>query len=86
MSNNNFREYYLTDRYKGFYKCQEQKNSASRMTHVIFSNGKKKISASGIYTEEAMAKVFLAIDQYHLQQKTKKKYNTSLNTPQKVVM
>ena len=85
--NNNFREYYLTDRYKGFYKCQEQKNSASRMTHVIFSNGRKKISASGIYTEEAMAKVFLAIDQYHLQQKAKKKRNSSPDTSlQKVVI
>ena len=65
----NFREYYRTDRYKGFYKCHESHHSSSRMTHVAFSNGETKIFANGLFTEDAMAKAFIAIDQYHQREK-----------------
>jgi hypothetical protein len=64
-----FRKYYQTDRYKGFYKVKERFGQFSRTTFLIFSNGKKNIYASGIYTEEAMVKVFKAIDQYHAKNK-----------------
>ncbi|NIV14270.1 MAG: hypothetical protein GWN62_24255, partial [Aliifodinibius sp.] len=59
------RKYYQTDRYKGFYKVKERFGQFSRTTFLIFSNGKKNIYASGIYTEEAMVKIFKAIDNYH---------------------
>jgi len=65
----NFREYYRTDRYKGFYKCHELHHTSSRMTHVAFSNGKTKIFANGLFAEDAMAKAFIAIDQYHRRKK-----------------
>lgn len=64
-----FKKYYQTDRYKGFYKVKERFREFSRTTLVIFSNGKKNIYASGIFTEEAMFKAFRAIDQYHAQNK-----------------
>lgn len=60
-----FRKYYQTDRYKGFYKIKERIGGSSRMSLLVFSNGKKKIYANGVYVEEAMAKVFKAIDKYH---------------------
>lgn len=66
-----FRSYYQTDRYKGFYQIKKKTNPFSRMTLLTFSNGKKNIYAKGVYTEEAMAKIFAAIDQYHLKQKSK---------------
>ncbi|GEM_PF-677856 len=68
-SDRNFREYYRTDRYKGFYKCHAAHHSTSRMTHVIFSNGKTKIFAHGLFVEDAMVKAFIAIDQYHKRDK-----------------
>lgn len=64
-----FRKYYQTDRYKGFYKVKERFGQFSRTTFLVFSNGKKNIYTSGIYTEEAMFKAFKAIDQYHAQKK-----------------
>jgi hypothetical protein len=64
-----FRKYYQSDRYKGFYKVTERFQKFSRMTFVIFTNGKKNIYASGIFTEDAMFKAFKAIDQYHVQKK-----------------
>lgn len=69
-SANKFRSFYQTDRYKGFYQIKKSTNHLSRMTLLAFSNGKKNIYASGIYAEEAMAKIFAAIDQYHRKQKT----------------
>jgi hypothetical protein len=41
------------------------------MTLLTFSNGKKNIYATGIYAEEAMAKIFATIDQYYLNQKAR---------------
>lgn len=64
-----FRKYYQTDRYKGFYKIKESFGKFSRTTFLIFSNGKKNIYASGMYTEEAMFKAFKAIDQYYTQKR-----------------
>jgi len=66
-----FKSYYQTDRYKGFYQIKKETYSLSRTTLLIFSNGKKNIYAKGVYVEEAMAKIFAAIDQYHLKRKKK---------------
>ncbi|MDZ7659655.1 hypothetical protein [Fodinibius sp.] len=67
-----FRSYYQTDRYKGFYQIKKSTYPLSRMTLLAFSNGKKNIYATGVYAEEAMAKIFSAIDQYHLKKKAKR--------------
>jgi len=66
-----FKSYYQTDRYKGFYQIHKKTYPLSRTTFLIFSNGKKNICAKGVYVEEAMAKIFTAVDQYHLKQKEK---------------
>lgn len=63
--NRKFRDYYKTDRYKGFYKVKKRTRAFSRTTILTFTNGKKTIYASGIFAEEAMAKAFKAIDNYH---------------------
>ena len=67
----NFKSYYHTDRYKGFYQINKSTNPLARMTLLAFSNGKKNIYAKGVYTEEAMAKIFAAIDQYHRKKEAK---------------
>jgi hypothetical protein len=64
-----FTKYYQTGQYKGFYKVQEHFWPFSRTTFVTFSNGKKNIYASGIFSEEATVKAFKAIDQYHVQKR-----------------
>jgi hypothetical protein len=64
-----FQKYYQTDRYKGFYKIDERFNGLLKMTFLAFSNGKKKIYAFGMFTEDAMFKAFNAIDQFHAQKK-----------------
>jgi hypothetical protein len=66
------RSFYQTDRYKGFYQVKKTTYPLSRMTLLAFSNGKKNIYAKGVYTEEAMAKIFASIDQYYLKQKTRR--------------
>lgn len=68
-TNRSIRKYYQTDRYKGFYKVKKRFGQFSRTIFLTFSNGKKNIYASGIYTEEAMFKVFKAIDRYHERKK-----------------
>lgn len=67
-----FRNFYQTDRYKGFYQINNSTNPHSRMTLLTFSNGKENIYATGVYVEEAMAKIFAAIDQYHQKRKAKR--------------
>jgi hypothetical protein len=67
-----FRSFYQTDRYKGFYQINKSTYPLSRMTLLAFSNGKKNIYAKGVYAEEAMAKMFAAIDQYHQKRKAKR--------------
>lgn len=62
-------DYYTTDKYKGFYKCPKPKNGFSRMLHLVFTNGKKTIYTTGVCPEDATAKAFIAIDNYHKQQK-----------------
>jgi hypothetical protein len=66
-----FRTYYQTERYKGFYNVSKDFNSSSKMTTLVFSNGKKKIYSCGMFTEDAMFKAFKAIDKYHQQNKHK---------------
>ena len=66
-----FRSYYQTDRYRGFYQIKKRTDPSSRMTLLVFSNGTKNIYASGVYSEEAMAKIFATIDQYHLKQNSR---------------
>ncbi|MDZ7680474.1 MAG: hypothetical protein U5J63_01895 [Fodinibius sp.] len=69
-----FRRYYQTDRYKGFYKVDERFNGLSKMTFLAFSNGKKKIYASGMFTEDAMFKAFNAIDQFYAQKRRNSRF------------
>ena len=76
-----FRSFYQTDRYKGFYQIKKRTFPFSRMTLLTFSNGKKNIYATGVYSEEAMAKIFTAIDQYHLKQKNKAVGNRLKSSP-----
>lgn len=64
-----FRKYYQTDCYRGFRKVNKRFDQFSRTTFVTFSNGKKNIYASGIYTEEALVKAFKTIDLYHAKNK-----------------
>lgn len=66
-----FRSFYQTDRYKGFYQIKKNTYPLTRMTLLAFTNGKKTIYATGIYVEEAMAKIFASIDKYHSKQKEK---------------
>lgn len=70
--NRKFRDYYKTDRYKGFYKVDKRTRAFSRTTILTFTNGKKTIYASGMFAEEAMAKAFRAIDNYHSRSKRHK--------------
>ncbi|MDZ7691909.1 MAG: hypothetical protein U5K69_12410 [Balneolaceae bacterium] len=69
ITDKNFRKYYQTDRYRGFHKVNERFDNTSRTTLLVFSNGKKQIYTSGIYTEGAMFKAFNAIDQYYAQKR-----------------
>ncbi|MFH5831007.1 hypothetical protein [Halalkalibaculum sp. DA384] len=68
----NYRDYYSTDRYRGFYRLHKAGNGFSRFIHLAFSDGENIIVTTGVYIEEAMAKAFQAIDKFHLQQKRKK--------------
>lgn len=58
----NFREYYSTGKYKGFYKLRERQYKLSGKTHMTFTNGKKEIFAIGLFKEEALKKIFDQID------------------------
>ncbi|WP_445664332.1 hypothetical protein [Fodinibius sp. AD559] len=64
-----FRKYYQTGQYKGFYMIHEHFCAFSCTTFVTFSNGKKNIYTSGIFSEEATVNAFKAIDQYHAQKR-----------------
>ncbi|HKK46758.1 MAG TPA: hypothetical protein VJ964_14625 [Balneolaceae bacterium] len=55
-------EYYITRRYRGFYKKEERVYKLSHITQLTFTNGKKEIYASGGFKEEALAKIFDRID------------------------
>ena len=58
-----FREYYITDTYKGFQKIRDNNYKLLfTSTHLTFSNGQKEIFASGHYKEEALINIFNKID------------------------
>lgn len=59
------REYYISNKYKGFYKLKEQTYKLSFSTHLTFSNGEKEIFASGYFKEEALKRIFDKIDKFH---------------------
>lgn len=60
------KEYYVNGNYKGFYKINELKMSSAGnpRTHLTFSNGHKEILSSGLFTEDALEKVFDKIDNH----------------------
>lgn len=58
-----FREYYVTGKYKGFYKLRERQYKLSGKTHITFTNGEKEIFSVGLFKEEALKNIFEKIDQ-----------------------
>lgn len=63
------REYYISNKYKGFHKQREQNYKLSFSTHLTFSNGDKEIFASGYFKEEALKRIFDKIDKFHSNEK-----------------
>lgn len=59
---NRLKEYYVTGKYKGFYKIKKSKLRVAGKTYLAFSNGRKRIAASGLFTEDALEKIFDKID------------------------
>lgn len=58
-------KYYETANYKGFrLKNSKYHYKFFGMTHITFTNGEKEFFSSGIFEEEAYAKVFDLIDEY----------------------
>ena len=58
-----FREYYITETYKGFQKIRDNNYKLLfTSTHLTFSNGQKDIFASCHYKEEALINIFNKID------------------------
>lgn len=60
--NKKFRDYYATDKYRGFYKIRERVFKLSGKTTMTFTNGKKEVFASGLFKEAALTKIFDQID------------------------
>lgn len=60
-----FKEYYITDKYKGFKKLRDNKFKLSFTTHLTFTNGYSEIFASGCFKEEALKNIFDKIDDFH---------------------
>lgn len=60
-----WREFYVKGEYKGFRKSREHKYKLLGKTHLTFTNGEKKFFASGLFKEEALAKIFSRIDKYY---------------------
>lgn len=55
-------EYYITGKYRGFYKKGESVYKLSHITQLVFTNGEKEVYASGGFKEEALHKIFNRID------------------------
>ena len=63
MNNDNrFKEYYANEKYKGYYKIRERNYKLHCSKHVVFTNGKRKIFASGNFKEQALKNIFDKID------------------------
>lgn len=60
-----FVEYYNTGYYRGFRKISDYKNRITHTTYLIFTNGERKVFASGGFKEEALCKIFDRIDRYY---------------------
>lgn len=60
-----YREYYMTNEYRGFRKVREQNYKFSFSTHLTFSDGNREVFASGSFKEEALKKIFNRIDSLH---------------------
>lgn len=57
-----FREYYVTSKYKGYYKLREQNYKLSGKVHLTFTNGERELFAVGKFKEEALRSIFDQID------------------------
>jgi hypothetical protein len=73
-----FREYYKSGQYKNFYKLKERGSPLTGQTHLTFTNGIKKVFASGQFTEEALEKIFAQIDSLYLKRKSQSFKSKSL--------
>lgn len=62
--NTKWQEFYVTGKYKGFHKVSETNYKLLGKTHVTFTNGEKQFFASGLFKEEALAKIFSRIDKH----------------------
>lgn len=60
-----FSEYYKTECYRGFRKIRDDTNKLTNTTFLIFSNGKRRVFASGGFREEVLSKIFDRIDKYY---------------------
>lgn len=60
-----FIEYYSKGNYRNFRKIRGYKNKLALTTHLIFSNGVKQVYASGLFEEEALAKIFDKVDRFY---------------------
>lgn len=58
-------EYEKHSKYRNFKKIKGYTDKLSHSTHFVFSNGKRKIFASGGFEEEALIKIFDQIDKYY---------------------
>jgi len=57
-------EYYKTGQYRDFFKKKKHRLKISRGVRLTFSNGQDQISASGMFTEQALEEIFDKIDAY----------------------
>lgn len=62
---NRLKEYYITGKYKGFYKIKKSKLRVAGKTYLAFSNGRQRVAAFGHFTEDALEKIFDKIDKLH---------------------
>ncbi len=63
-SNNKLQKFYATGEYKGFRKLSETNFKLLGKTHLTFTNGKKEFFASGLFKEQALAKIINRIDKH----------------------
>ena len=61
---NRFKEYYKTNKYKGFCKLREHEFKLSVQNKMTFTNGEKEIFATGPFREATLESIFDKIDKY----------------------
>lgn len=80
QTDKSFREYYKTGQYKDFYKLKERGSSLTGQTHITFTNGIKKVFASGRFTEAALEKIFAQIDKLYSDKKSESLSDTLIRS------